>query len=187
MARTSSRSARSATWWPWVQRLLDARGWTPADLSRATSGQGRIDESVIGRWKNHGSRPEIESVRIVAKVFGRDIREAIVRAGFVTAKELNAAWPDLSEEDLAAGLSDDALIEEVRSRMRSKKQPQDSPQPRRRRAAVNTNGDGATTPVTTGPRSTEIATHGHDEAPPPRGEGEGADDDPVVLNDSALS
>jgi hypothetical protein len=177
-----------------VQRHLDQRGWLPADLSRATRGQGRIDESVIGRWKNHSTRPEIESVRIVAKVFGRDVREAMIRAGYATAKELNAAWPDLSDADLAARLSDDALIEEIRARLHSPKPSADSPPSRQPAAAASENGSNngnngsngsVSTPVAAGPHSTEVAPHGYEEAPPPQKEGEGADDGDAALRDWA--
>jgi transcriptional regulator with XRE-family HTH domain len=165
---------------------MAAEGWSTADLARAT--KGGISESTIGRWKNRGWRPDVESVRIVAKVFDYDIRKALVASGIITAKELNAPAADPSRPDLTV-VSDDALVDEIRKRLSKPWVVTDPPQPRRRQAAAavaseNGSNGSASTPVTTGPRSTAIAVHGHEEAPPPRGEGEGADD---ALHDSASS
>ena len=110
MARTS------VMWWPWVQRQLNARRWRPADLAREIRKRGGgPDESVIGRWKNRGSQPTRESVRIVAEVFHRDVREALVAAGLATAKEMAAPWGNPLGLDLMT-VPDEALAEEVLAR-----------------------------------------------------------------------
>lgn len=115
----SSPVRSSSQWWPWVEKQLDARGWTKADLMRATAKYGRkVDESVIGRWQNRGSMPTRESVRAVAAVFQADMRPALIAAGLVSATELGAEWVEerTGEIDLSQA-SDDALIEEIRLRM----------------------------------------------------------------------
>jgi transcriptional regulator with XRE-family HTH domain len=125
------RSASS--WWSWVQRNLDAQGWTPADLARAVElevGDGP-DESVIGRWKNRGTTPTVDSIRAVATVFNRDFRKALIASGLVTARELNAPWArgvDLTD------ISDDDLAREVQARLtRPRPSASSAGQPRPRR------------------------------------------------------
>jgi hypothetical protein len=101
-------------WWKWVDQHLNVRCWTNADLARAARQYGTsVDESVIGRWKNRGATPELQSVRAVARAFERDIREAAIAAGLLTAEEIHSPWPAL---DLA-WFSDEQLIAEVQRRM----------------------------------------------------------------------
>lgn len=133
MRKYPDAMSRSSPWWQWVQRNLDALGWRPADLAHAIRnevGDGP-DESVIGRWKNKGATPTLDSVRAVAQVFHTDIRQAIIASGLMTARELNAAWPEWTEEDLARQLPDDVLLEEVRARLsRRRRQPASRPRSR---------------------------------------------------------
>lgn len=163
MARTSHM------WWPWVQRNLDARGWKPADLAReirAELGHGP-DESVIGRWRNKGATPTRESVRAVAAVFHRDVREALVAAGLVTARELDAAWADPSRIDLTI-VPDEALAEEVAARLvrRTVRSPRRPRQP----ATAN----GRTTIAPTSADSRHAVPADAEMAPPLSEESEGA-------------
>lgn len=115
----------SPSWWPWVARELNRRDWTNADLARAIrakTGRGP-DESVIGRWRNRGTTPTRESVRLVAEAFGRPHRDALIAAGWLTAREFNADWtpPDeaapsaMTDEELADKLRE--LAEEVQTRV----------------------------------------------------------------------
>lgn len=110
--------ARSTRWWSWVQRWLDAYGWSPADLARAvkaeTGGDGP-DESVIGRWKTRGATPTNENIRVVAKVLKRDVREALIASGLFTARELNAPWPDY--RTLLASAPDEDFADEAQARL----------------------------------------------------------------------
>lgn len=71
-------------WWTYVERLMDAAGWSKADLSRAAD----IDQSVIGRWQSKRAAPVASNVRAVAQAFGRDVREAAIAAEMFTAEEL---------------------------------------------------------------------------------------------------
>lgn len=107
------------TWWPWVQRNLDAYDLTNADLARATRDHGDpVDVSVIGRWRNHGAEPTIPSVRVVATVFKRDIRDALIAAGLLTAEELHAPWVKPDDADLTA-VPDEVILAELQRRMTS--------------------------------------------------------------------
>lgn len=90
------------SWWTWVERLMLAREWTPADLSRASG----VDQSVIGRWRSHGATPSPDNVRRVAEALRRPVKEAVVASGHYTAAELAGTVAlDLSvvsPEDLSA-------------------------------------------------------------------------------------
>lgn len=100
-------------WWDYVKLLLDARGWTRADLAHATG----IDQSVIGRWERRGSTPSPRLVRIVAEAFDRDVREAAIAAGHYTAEELAGAdGADPFTVDLTA-VPHERLMHEVYSRV----------------------------------------------------------------------
>lgn len=103
-------------WWAYVERLMNAAGWKPADLARATG----VDQSVIGRWRNKAAMPEPDSVRAVAKAFGRDVREAAVEAEMFTAAELmgRRRSPVIDPEtfDLSV-FSNKRLVDEALTRM----------------------------------------------------------------------
>lgn len=168
------RMARlTSPWWQWVQRNLDALGWTAADLARAVqleAGDGP-DESVIGRWKNRGAEPTIESIRAVARVFHRDFREALIASGKVTADELNAPWARRS--DLAT-VPDDALALEVQARLTRQRPGAAGRQRRRLSSGLDRSNRTTIEPIQGG--GTLIDVTGHDEtAPSPQDEGNGAE------------
>lgn len=102
-------------WWAYVSRHMVARGWTAADLARAS----RIDQSVIGRWRDHGARPTPENVRKAAAGLNRNIREAIVAAGHYTPDELSEGGrlAILADEVDLTGVSHERLASEVLARM----------------------------------------------------------------------
>lgn len=166
-----------------MQRNLDARSWTNADLARAIRERGgSIDESVIGRWKNRGATPSPDNIRVVAKVFGRNIREAILASELFTARELNAELLDPANTDLSQ-VDDELLIDELRSRIAARheqaRQEQPSPTSKRRarkpaasRMATVRTGSGheATIPID------GHTDDGHTKNPPPSEEDEGSSD-----------
>jgi hypothetical protein len=143
-----------------VRRNLDARDWTNADLARAIRhqfGHGP-DESVIGRWRTRGARPNRESVEKVAAVFGVDIRKALVAAGYVRAHEIDAEWADPGAVDLSE-IPDEALIEEVQTRLIGK---------HRRHPINNEHGRMTVSPSSAGAHSTTVVVHpAHAETAPP--------------------
>lgn len=96
-------------WWRWVQRLLDANGWTLADLSRASG----VHLSVIGRWESDSAIPHPPTARKIAHAFRRPVREAAIAAGHYTPEELGA---DLGPLDLSS-VSNEVLRDEVYGRM----------------------------------------------------------------------
>jgi hypothetical protein len=154
-----------------VQRNLDARSWTNADLARAIRERGgSVDESVIGRWKNRGATPSPDSVRLVAKVFGRNIREAIIAAELFTARELNAELLDPANTDLSQ-VDDELLIDELRSRIaaRHEQAQHEQPSPASKRAASR-----MATVRTGASHETTIPLDGQTKNPPPSEEDEGS-------------
>jgi transcriptional regulator with XRE-family HTH domain len=146
-------------WWGYVERLMDARGWTPADLSRASG----VDQSVIGRWRDRAATPSPENVRRVATAFGRDIREAIIASTHYTAAELAGTADDPPAPDLSV-LTHEELRDEIYARMRI------SPQAvaRRRRVPAGdrpeVNTDATTLPSSSGRDEIEIR---HEPLPEP--------------------
>jgi transcriptional regulator with XRE-family HTH domain len=170
---------RSSTsrWWRWVQRNLDARSWTNADLARAIRERGgSVDESVIGRWKNRGATPSPDSVRLVAKVFGRNIREAIIASELFTARELNAELLDPANTDLTR-VPDELLIDELRQRIaaRHEQAQHEQPSPASKRRARKPAASRTATTVRTGSgHSTTIPLDGQTNNPPPSEEDEGS-------------
>ena len=97
-------------WAEYVQAHLDGLGWSNATLAAAS----KLDRSLIGRWLNEGKQPSIESIRAVARVFKRDIREALVAAGYFTEDEMKVSAPQPPDLHL---LDDDELLAEVKRRM----------------------------------------------------------------------
>ena len=155
------RHMERTRWWDYVERLRDAAGWSNADLSRAAD----VDQSVIGRWQNHGAIPEPRTVRAVALAFGRDVREAAIAAGMFTADELMATDAPLIDPytfDLSV-IPDERLRDEVYERMRGKRRAAAAPKARARRGSGARNGAGTSTPVSTagGKSTTDIAPNDH--------------------------
>jgi transcriptional regulator with XRE-family HTH domain len=98
---------------------MAARGWTAADLSKASG----IDQSVIGRWRDRDARPTPENVRRAARGLGRNIREAIVAAGHYSAEELAERGRMNDPCDDLSGVSHERLTGEVLARMRAGAKP----------------------------------------------------------------
>lgn len=103
----STDSIDGMTWWAWLNSI---RG----DDSDATMARRLgVSPSAVGRWKK--STPDPARAALVARAYGRPVLEAFVAAGFLTSEEAGerpSAPPSL------AGLDDDALLDEVRRRMR---------------------------------------------------------------------
>lgn len=107
MRASTLRSVESETWWGYVQRHLDERGWTQADLSK----NGNIDLSIIHRWRTSGSLPSPKNAKLVAVALGRPVIEVAEAAGHYTREDLAAPEPDIKT------FSNDQLLDEVRVRM----------------------------------------------------------------------
>ncbi|MFD1147924.1 helix-turn-helix domain-containing protein [Saccharothrix hoggarensis] len=107
---TTDESADS-TWWQWLERALEDRGMTPAQLSKLT----KIDRSAHTRWRN-GERPTFDTVRVIAKALGVSPVEVAVAANLLTAEEaaLEAPSPD------PAVLTDQQLLAELGRRLKRK-------------------------------------------------------------------
>lgn len=94
-------------WWEYVQRV--SGGATNTAIAELIG----VTPSSVARWKD--SRPDPARARDFAIAFDRPVLEAFIEAGFLTAEEagqLPAAEPDLAE------LPDDALLDELRRRLR---------------------------------------------------------------------
>ncbi|MGW2095795.1 helix-turn-helix domain-containing protein [Promicromonospora sukumoe] len=69
----------------WVTRIARDRGLeTEAELSRAIN----TSQSIIGRWRMHGTVPEMKTLRRVAESLNVPIQEALVAAGYVRPEEV---------------------------------------------------------------------------------------------------
>lgn len=100
-----------ATWWDYVQRHLDERGWTPSELSR----QANINRSIVGRWRSQDAKPEVTTARAVAKAFGVSLGEVLIASGLAEAEELGVAEGFASTGIRRA--SDEELMAELKRRM----------------------------------------------------------------------
>jgi transcriptional regulator with XRE-family HTH domain len=96
-------------WWTWVQRHLDERGWSQADLGRHAG----INRSIIGRWRD-GAQPEVSTARALAVTLGRPLLEVLVAAELLTPEEAGAT--DVRVVSVAQ-MSDRELLEELAARL----------------------------------------------------------------------
>lgn len=97
-----------APWWDWVERQLDNRGMSTADLTASTG----LDRSRFTEWRK-GKRPTLDTARLVAKAFGLSPLEVMVAARLIRAEEadLEKAAPD------PASLTNQELLAELRRRL----------------------------------------------------------------------
>lgn len=69
----------------WVARVARKRGLeTEADISRAIS----TSQSIVGRWRMHGTAPTMETLRRISDGLNVPIQEALVAAGYVKPEEV---------------------------------------------------------------------------------------------------
>lgn len=100
--------------WPdFIQRHLAARAWDKITLARVAD----VDKSMVGRWLRGEADPAPESVRRVARVFRRPLRECLVIAGLYTEKEMYHKGPQVPDVKL---LTDEQLMDEIRERMKAR-------------------------------------------------------------------
>lgn len=71
-------------WWRYIQQHLDARGWSPSELAR----QAGINRSIVGRWKNEGAKPELDTAKAVSIVLGRPLVEILLETEQVTPEQM---------------------------------------------------------------------------------------------------
>ncbi len=104
---TTDESAASP-WWDFVQRQLDDRGMSTADLAEKTG----LDRSRFTEWRR-GKRPTLDTARLIAKAFDMSPLEVMVKAQLLTAQEvaLRDAAPD------PAVLTDKQLLAELGRRL----------------------------------------------------------------------
>jgi transcriptional regulator with XRE-family HTH domain len=105
---TTDESADSP-WWDFVQRQLDDRGMSTADLAEKTG----LDRSRFTEWRR-GKGASLDTARLVAKAFGMSPLEVMVKAQLISAQEasLNRASPD------PAQLTDQQLLAELGRRLK---------------------------------------------------------------------
>ncbi|WP_275792671.1 helix-turn-helix domain-containing protein [Prescottella equi] len=69
----------------WVARVARKRGLeTEADISRAIN----TSQSIVGRWRMHGTAPTMETLRRLSDGLNVPIQEALVAAGYVRPEEV---------------------------------------------------------------------------------------------------
>ncbi|NKR57482.1 XRE family transcriptional regulator [Rhodococcus hoagii] len=69
----------------WVARVARKRGLeTEADISRAIN----TSQSIVGRWRMHGTAPTMETLRRLSDGLNVPIQEALVAAGYVKPEEV---------------------------------------------------------------------------------------------------
>ncbi|MEU4739371.1 helix-turn-helix transcriptional regulator [Actinosynnema sp. NPDC023658] len=104
---TTDESADSP-WWDFVQRQLDDRAMSTADLSERTG----LDRSRFTEWRR-GKGASLDTARLVARAFDMSPLEVMVRAQLITAQEadLRDAAPD------PAALTDQQLLAELGRRL----------------------------------------------------------------------
>ncbi|MDQ3578219.1 MAG: helix-turn-helix transcriptional regulator [Actinomycetota bacterium] len=104
-----------------MQAEMDARGWTPADLERASG----INRSRFSGWKQ-GSSVSIENARAIAATFGAPLLTVLVAAQLITPEEASqkAVAPTAPS---AAALTTDQLLNEIRQRISAGENPQRHP------------------------------------------------------------
>ncbi|MEV7042251.1 helix-turn-helix transcriptional regulator [Amycolatopsis sp. NPDC051061] len=96
------------TWWRYIDVRLMARGWKPADLSRASG----VAESRLSDWRKRGSPPAIPNARAVANALDIPLVPLLAAAGVLTADE--------ARQSLAAYTVDE-LLEEISLRFRTER------------------------------------------------------------------
>jgi transcriptional regulator with XRE-family HTH domain len=109
MTRVTTDESADSTWWEWVERQLEDRAMTTADLSERTG----LDRSCFTRWRK-GERPTMDTARLVARAFGMSPLEVMVKAHLISAQEarLSTSAPD------PAALTDQQLLAELGRRLK---------------------------------------------------------------------
>lgn len=99
-----------STWWKWVERQLDERGLTRADLIRDTG----IDHTRVSRWATGKGGVGVDAVRTVCEYLDRPIWSGLVAAGILLPHEVPGGLPEpVSLRDFSA----DELGREVARRL----------------------------------------------------------------------
>lgn len=98
----------------YLQRALDKRGWTKAQLARESG----VPESNVGRYldASKNSVPTIDNARRLAVALGVPLKKFVVDVGLFTAAELDAEIPqppakapaDMTDAELAEALEEAA-------------------------------------------------------------------------------
>jgi transcriptional regulator with XRE-family HTH domain len=84
------------TWWRHIDVRLKARGWKPADLSRASG----VAESRLSDWRKRGSPPAIPNARAVAYALDIPLVPLLAAAGVLTTDEARQSLDAYSVEEL---------------------------------------------------------------------------------------
>ncbi|WP_435745000.1 helix-turn-helix domain-containing protein [Nocardioides sp. SYSU DS0663] len=85
------------------------------DQQKDAAAKAGLDQSAISRWLRTGTPGRAENVAAFARAYNRPVLEAFVAAEFLTAQEAKqrpTAAPTLDS------LSDDQLVEEIRTRLK---------------------------------------------------------------------
>ncbi|MDF3280442.1 helix-turn-helix transcriptional regulator [Gordonia sp. N1V] len=95
-------------WWGYITRHAGER-LTQKQIAEVSG----VDQSTISRWKREGANKP-ENIIKFARAFRRPPVEALIAAGYLTENE---AADVVTIRPVAADLTDDALLDEVRRRM----------------------------------------------------------------------
>lgn len=106
----------------WLERQLEARGQSFAELGRAAG----IGEAAFTRWKNGKVNPSIELVRRVARAMSMDPLRLMVIAEILEPEEVRQ---QVVVADVTL-LTDEELIRELDRRLKGDPHPDERPHPR---------------------------------------------------------
>lgn len=110
VAQAMTARARE-TWGDYVRRVTDQ---TPRKRVAEAAG---VDQSGLSRWVN-GSAPSAAKVISFARGLNRSPIEALIAAGYLEPADLDGP---IEVAQSPAALTDDALVDELRSRLKSRK------------------------------------------------------------------
>lgn len=106
---SAMNTAMNITFSQWVQNNLDDRNWSQAELARRA---GITRGAVSNIVNNQRNRPDPDTVKAIARAFGKSEEEALQIAGYLSPKpdfdpeiaELNALWEKLTPEQQQMGM-----------------------------------------------------------------------------------
>lgn len=105
----STQTTIETEWSKYLASLMTVQNVKNSELADAIG----VSRSTTGNWVNKGTVPDWKQVRAVAQFFDRPISEALIRAGFLTADELDVVAPPLTPESM----SNEQLLVLLKSRL----------------------------------------------------------------------
>lgn len=103
---------RSSPLWSYIQRRLDERGWSMADLTRHSG----LKSARFVAWRE-GAEISLANAKTLASAFGVPVLEILVAAGLLTEDE--AQVTAVAERTVPVeGMSSEQLVREIARRLR---------------------------------------------------------------------